>query len=78
VASASSLVSELESCLYISREARRRQRKTECWRLCDGCLQVDNNQEDSQEDCRKRLKHSRVQSDSSRFARRADRQQDGY
>jgi hypothetical protein len=37
------------------------------------CLQVGNNQEDSQEDCRMKLETLLVQSDSSRFARRADR-----
>jgi hypothetical protein len=37
------------------------------------CLQVGNNQEDSQEDCRMKLETLGVQSDSSRFARRADR-----
>jgi hypothetical protein len=41
------VVSELELYLYISSRGRRK-RKTECWRLCDGCLQVGNNQGDSQ------------------------------
>jgi hypothetical protein len=36
-------------------------------------LQVGNNQEDSQEDCRRSWRHSGLQSDSNRFARRADR-----
>jgi hypothetical protein len=37
------------------------------------CLQVGNNPEDSQEDCRMKLETLLVQSDSSRFSRRADR-----
>jgi hypothetical protein len=53
---------------------RDRQGKTECWKLCDDCLQVDNNQEDSQEDCRGSWKHSGLQSDNNRSVRRTDRQ----
>jgi hypothetical protein len=50
-----------------------RQKETEHWRLCNGCLQVGNNQEDSQEDCRMNLEMLRMQSDSSRFSRKVDR-----
>jgi hypothetical protein len=66
------VVSELEIHLYISGEARR-QKKTERWRLCDDCLQVGHNQEDSQGDWKMRLVELLVQSDSSRFSRRANR-----
>jgi hypothetical protein len=52
---------------------QKEQRKTECWRPCDGCLQVGNNQGDSQEDCGRGWKHSGVQSDNNGFSRRADR-----
>jgi hypothetical protein len=66
------VVSERELYFYISSRGRR-QRKTEHWRLCGGCLQVGNNQESSQEDCRMKLETLLVQSDSNRFARKVDR-----
>jgi hypothetical protein len=51
--------------LYIS--GREKEKEDRVLELCDDCLQVGNNQEDSQEDCRKKLKHSGLQSDNNSF-----------
>jgi hypothetical protein len=66
------VVSELELCLYIASRGRR-EKKTERWRLCGDCLQVGNNHEGSQQDWRMKLVTLLVQSDSNKFARKADR-----
>jgi hypothetical protein len=65
------VISELELYLYISSRGRG-SRETERWRLYGDCLQVGDNQEGSQGDCRMKLETLLVQSDKNRFARKAD------
>jgi hypothetical protein len=57
--------------LYISNRGGRRRQSV--GGLCDDCLQVGNSREDSQQDYTMKLKHSGMQSDSSRSIKEADR-----
>jgi hypothetical protein len=69
------VVSELRSCLYISGKRRKEEAKEDrvVGGLCDDCLQLDNSRECSHWDCRMKLSTQDCRSDSNRFARKVDK-----